>query len=289
MIVFNSNVTYKPIINKKTDKVSFGASNRVYSLNMGSSHIKMGNLTQLFRPDVDWFNFAEYVQKLFKNQKKVNVVQFASSSGAEAYTKIISLFETGSKKEAKKFFPIKAYDIDSTIVNIAKSGLINLNERETNIFSENNISIGKYFDIYKQQLSLGNEYSFFPQKTYKAKDSLTQNVIFKKGDMFKLANDIRDESNTIVLCRNSLPYFNKDIQENFIQNMAKNLKEKSLFVIGDFDFDFGLSQLLLKFRFQEVMKNVYQKIDNKSEPLVNFKVEQEMPIFEKLKNLTQKK
>lgn len=299
MIIFNSYITNKPIINKsinnkpvankKFDKVSFGFTSRVYSLDIGTSNIRMCNLTQLFRKDVEWLNFAKYVQKLFKDKDKVNIIQFAASSGAEAYTQIISLLETGSKKDVKKFFPIQAYDIDSTIVNVAKSGLINLNKKEIDILSTNNINVKKYFNLNKQQLPLENENSFFLQKTYKAKDILTENVIFEEGDMFKLVNDINDNSNTIVLCRNCLPYFNKNLQEKFIQTMAKNLKEKSLLVIGDFDFDFGVSPLLLKYRFQEVMRNVYQKIDNKSDVMTDFKEEPQIPIFEKLKNYLQTK
>ena len=89
-----------------------------------------------------------------------------------------------------------------------------------------------------------------PQKTYRAENVLKNNVIFNVGDMFKLVNEIEDNSNTIVLCRNSLAYFNTNIQEKFIRSLCNKLKEKSLFEIGDLEDSEELKKLLKKLKYK---------------------------------------
>ena len=61
------------------------------------------------------------------------------------------------------------------------------------------------------------------------------------------------------------------------------MKEKSLFVIGDFDADFGVKSLLEKYHFKEIMKNVYQKTNNKSIPIEDYKEPPKITIEEILR------
>lgn len=281
--MFNPHINNGISIPAKNNKVSFRSTERRYQLDNDCFNISMGNLTYLFRNDIDWLKLAKYTHKLFQDKDKVNIIQFGASSGAEAYTKIISLIETGNVESAKKFFPIKAYDIDPTIIEVAKSGFINLDRLELSNFTLNNFSVRKYFSPHHKKLSLENDVDVTPQNTYMAENILKNNVVFEAGDMFKLVQNIKDDSNTIVLCRNVLAYFNRDLQEKFIQDISSKLKEKSLLVIGDFDADFGLLPLLEKYRFKKIIKNVYQKIDNKSTPMENYQEKPQITIGELLR------
>jgi len=284
MKIFSPHIHNKITLNQIPNKVSFGVTNRNYNLdNDYYINTSMGTYTLMFRNDIDWFELAKKEQELFKDKDKVNMIQFASSSGAEAYTKIISMLEANTPEKVKKFFPIKAYDIDPVIVDVAKSGFINFDKQEKNDFYRYNLDILKYFTPHTEKLDLNCGDFKAPQKTYSAKNILTDNVDFQKGDMFKLANEIEDNSNTIVLCRNSLAYFNRNLQEKFIRAIASKLKENSLFIVGDFDADFGILPLLKKYRFKEIMKNVYQKIDNSSEPIEIKEEKKEIPFFARLK------
>ena len=249
------------LLNKKQNKVSFGASSRWYDLKDYSLSMPMGNFTNMFRKDVDWFELAKYEHELFTNEDKVNVIQFAASTGAEAYSKIISLIEAYSREKAQKFFPIKAVDIDSDIIDIAKSGLINFNQSEINDFVTKKSDIQKYFKPYEYNLALASDNCSVKQKTYSAKDILKNNVNFEVGDMFKMAKDIDNTSCSIVLARNSLSYFNAFLKENFIEVIASKLKPKSLFIIGELEteIDTDIVPLLQQHNFKKVMKNVFQK------------------------------
>ena len=60
-----------------------------------------------------------------------------------------------------------------------------------------------------------------------------------------------------------------------------------MLVIGDFDLNSGVSLLLNKYGFKEIMRNVYQRIDNKSEVMADFIEEPQIPILEKLKKYLQ--
>ncbi len=51
----------------------------------------MANITCTFRIDLDWADFAKLEIENFKHKDKVNIIQFASSDGSEAYTQIIVL------------------------------------------------------------------------------------------------------------------------------------------------------------------------------------------------------
>ncbi len=70
---------------------AFGTNARIYKTQTG---IEMGTLTYPFRDDVDWKKLTEYEINHFKNHDRVNIIQFASSDGSEAYSKIISFLES---------------------------------------------------------------------------------------------------------------------------------------------------------------------------------------------------
>ena len=74
----------------------------------------------MFRSDIEWNLFSHFVEKKFENVDKVNVYDFGCSDGSEAYTFLISLLDFCNSGTAKKFVPIKAYDIDKEAIRRAK-------------------------------------------------------------------------------------------------------------------------------------------------------------------------
>ena len=91
------------------NKFSFGSCARFYTTTNGD---EFGTNSWFFRDDIEWKRLAKYEKNHFCNINRVNIIQFASSDGSEAYTQIISLLENYPNKNSDKFFPIKAYDID---------------------------------------------------------------------------------------------------------------------------------------------------------------------------------
>ena len=251
---------YNNFSNKHFQSPSFGTTNRIYETENGDT---IGCNSWLFRNDVDWKKLAKYEISHFASKDKVNIVMFAASDGSEGYSKIISLFEAFDfyeKEKAQKFFPIIAYDIDDEIIAKARSGLINTcmeDRMNLQIHCEN---YEDYFSHTAENLEISSDTDLYRKKTLKAKSVLTDNIRFNKGDMFEKIQTIKDDSNTILMCRNILGYFEDEKIEKFIKLASQNLKTGSLFVIGDHDTQLtDVKSIMNKYGFEEVMKNVYKK------------------------------
>ena len=78
--------------------------------------------------------------------------------------------------------------------------------------------------------------------------------------MLKKLLELEDNSNTVLMCRNVLAYFESYEIENFVRIVSNKLKSGSLFIIGDHDTRISnIQNSLDKYGFEEVMKNVYKK------------------------------
>ncbi len=248
-------------INFFSPNFSFKSTNRSYQSQFGEN---IGCNSWMFRNDIDWRELAKYEAKHFHDKDKVNIVMFAASDGSEAYTKIISLYENfgeRKEKEAEKFFPITAYDVDKEILKAANSGLIKtcLSDRlELQMKCDN---YEKYFEYTGSKLEILNDAEMQSEKVLKAKDILTKNVKFSYGDMFYKIHELKDESNTILMCRNILGYFCNYTIQNFIESASNVLKTGSLFAVGEHDsILMNIKYFMGKNGFKNVLKNVYQKI-----------------------------
>lgn len=220
----------------------------------------MGTYTRLFRRDLDWQKFTDYTIKHFNDKENIQTIQFGASDGSEAYTYIISLLESG--KEVHKFLPIKAYDIDKEVYNASKSGLINLNSGD--ISQLDGIDYKKYFSETSEKLRIeGDTFTDVnmqkqPAKSYKVSNVLTDKVEFNCADMFDVLNEHKDDSNTLLLCRNVAFFLSERELDRFTTLLGSKLKKGSLVVTGEFDAKEVNPSLEMK-GFSKVMENVYMK------------------------------
>lgn len=235
-----------------TNTTQFKSSSTCYKL---PGNKEMGTFTWFFRKDINWKDFIKYQIEHFKDKKKVNIIQFGASDGSEAYTYIMSLLEYPNYKNTEKFYPIKSYDISEKMVNNATQGFINITPEDEEAMNKMNIRPKKYFERPET-----HPYSYAPNQLFVAKPVLQKKVNFNQGDMFKLLPQIKDESNTILLCRNCLGYFPEKF-DNFIEQASKILKKGSLFVIGNLERgEQAFENSLKKYSFQEIMTNVFVKL-----------------------------
>ena len=225
------------------------------------------NTTLFFRHDLNlahgievksshnWIGFRKTICDYFKNTNKVNVYDFASSDGSEAYSLIASLIDEAGEEEAKKFFPILAYDIDSTMVEQAQNGEIPCNVDDIYRFNDNirNIPHNKYF-------SFENTPKGPLPYTFIAKKNLKQKVKFNLADIQSSINNI-EPSNSLVLCRNFWPYLSEEDRNKTIIELSKRLDDSSLVVIGSFDDRRAITQLN-KCGFESIYPFIYQKTKN---------------------------
>ena len=171
------------IYSQKSEKNSpaFGTTHRYYK----NANGEFGTNTWPFRDDIDWKALSEYEKKHFKNTQKVNLVQFASSDGSEAYTQIISLIENNPSADDKKFFPIKAFDIDPEVVKAAQSRLLNTMTFDRVSLQMNTENYDKYFKETGKKLDIKDDIKFDSVKTLEVSKILTDKVVFENADMYK--------------------------------------------------------------------------------------------------------
>ncbi len=248
---------------------SFGTNYRSYNRLDGEN---MRTTTTLFREDLNWNKFTNYIINNFKNKENVNVVQIASSDGSEAFSLIISLLEKDAYNN--KNFPIKAYDIDLEVIKAANSGKINANNEDIKRLHKNKYDFDKYFTETNDEINmkhevftkeaLGNQkiYKDIIMRPYNVSDEITKRVEFNYGEMFDVVKNIEDNSNTVLLCRNVIGYLNSRQTELFTDLVSRTLKKGSMFVIGDFDTkSHQFLDLQLQHKgFKPVTKNVYRKM-----------------------------
>lgn len=257
--------------------ISFQSNARKYRNHINNEY--MHTLTYMFREDIDWKEFTKYAVDNFKDKDKVQFLQFASSDGTEAYTQIITLLESYPEEVTQKLLPILAYDIDDEVINAAKSGFLNLTEKDKSrfsLFAHKNFS--DYFkptnkeleinndalirtstkEVSKKFLNYGKELNY---TTYSVSNILKKAVKFAQADMVDVLLRHEDEENSIILCRNVLGHLSLKQVEFFLNTLQRKLKKGSLFVIGDFDATTVLARKYLETKgFKEVLHNVYRKI-----------------------------
>lgn len=226
------------------------------------------NTTLFFRHDLNfarkpeyktsdtWIGFRKTIADYFENTPKVNVYDFASSDGSEAYSLITCLIDELGEKGAQKFFPIQAYDIDSAMVEQAKSGEIPCNIDDIRRINENLKQMPFYLYFNFEDYNGSLPYLFI------ATDRLKQKVNFNLADIQSTIKNIQP-SNSLILCRNFWPYLSKEDRDKTIFELSQKLDDSSLVVIGSFDNSQTINQFL-KCGFVDIHPFIFKKMPNNS-------------------------
>lgn len=195
-----------------------------------STKIVYSNRTFFFRKDLPWSSLAWYIAKQFREAPKVNVYNFACSDGSEPYSLAIALIERYGEEGAKKFFPIKASDVDKSVIEQAKSGNIKAKDIDMSKIEkmiEKPRTILDYFDIERTE-NYDFPYILHP------KEILTKNVQFECKSIEDGLDEV-EKSNSLVLARNFWRYLSPEELANTSMKLRKNLDSSSRVIIGEFD------------------------------------------------------
>lgn len=226
--------------------------------------------TAFFRWDMDWKGFAQLLGKKFHNTNTVNIIDYGCSTGEEP-SSLVMILDKLLGKNANKFYPIKAFDIEHYNIESAKEGILKANEKELNKIKEliSDEKFKDYFDAFKD--------SNDPFTWLSAKNNLLNKIEFAQSDITKDFNKI-PKRNTVLLCRNFWPYLSVIEQKTFIKNLSSHLSASTLVVLGEFDTMFGTDKYFLQNGFKKTkIKYVYEKM-SKNEMMVK-------KLFGKLKTI----
>ena len=198
------------------------------------------NVTAFFRDPLTWTYLQENVLPTLVNNKLVSepirVWSAGCSSGEEPCTLAIVLAEILGKKAFQDRVKIYATDIDEEALNQARRG----------IYSEKDLQAvpvtyrEKYFE------PTDGHFNFSPD--------LRRSIIFGRHDLFRDAPISRLD---LLVCRNTLMYFNADIQAQILPRFHFALDDQGYLFLGK-------AELLLKhtalFSLLEMRHHIFTKV-----------------------------
>ena len=191
--------------------------------------------TYLFRSDMDWDNFLEYLREKYKDDDKVNTYVYACSKGYEAYSLSILLQEISNCADTK-FFPIHAKDINNIVKHRQGSNWY-MNSGDYLRLDEHSFLNPRNYPKDPRLKYFEEEKGVFSSPTYKLKDNVINSIEFQKANILDDIENIDSQNPSILMARNMWPYVNPREYTGFAKNLYKKLAPNSIVVIGYFDID----------------------------------------------------
>ena len=224
--VFMYRMKIMPVSNINYKKPTFKANNRWVCDRVGTPLFK--TTTYFFRDDLDWKVLVKYLVNKYKNADKVNVLSHACSNGMEPYSFVMQLLHSASK-EAEKFFPIIAKDIDGKNIRAAKAGICGASTQDQERAQRSlDYKLWDYVN-WREAQNKNNDMVLSPKQFVRDK------INFSEGNIFNDIGDLPDKNN-IVFCRNFWLYLTPEGTDFLLQKLKSKLDETSTLILGNFDF-----------------------------------------------------
>lgn len=255
---------------------SFRSSNRKYldeSVKDTYMHGEISNYTYPFRGANNWFDYMDFVLENFKNKDTINFYCLGCSDCSEAYTMSL-VMDKSPKLGNKTVYPIVCIDKDEGIINLAKKGRINLDSKDIYTIEYFFGVDQKFFTNPQKELVVPEKFNknswdnqTWMYKSYKVAPELREKVQISEGDILETVKGIKDEGNTYISLKNTIPYLTDDYKEELISELKQKLKTGSLVALDEFDrrgrdcgyFNFGL-ELIRNGFVHTKMKYLYRKM-----------------------------
>ncbi len=191
------------------------------------------NKTHFFR---EVYHFKDLndriIPTLSKIQTKVKVLSSACSTGEESYSIAMTFLNAKKLLSNNSNIEITATDIDTNVLDIAKSGkyLLKTHSHDFPKWIDNQM-----FFLTKNQ----NGYSEFL-----AKDNLKRLINFKKMNLMDSNYPFNRSEFDIIFCRNVLIYFSYEDQREILKKLFKYLKLGGTLYIGHSENPIGLENYI---------------------------------------------
>lgn len=173
------------------------------------------NTTEFFRDPLFFKALRESVIPVLKTYSKITIWTAGCSTGEEALSLAILLEEEGLLSRST----IYATDINHDVLKVAKEGIYDVSCIQN--FNTNYVQAGG--------TKSPSEYYTTEYGLIRFNRRLLQNTVFSEHN---LATDSVFIEAQLILCRNVLIYFSKDLQNRALELFAKSLVFKGLLGIG---------------------------------------------------------
>ena len=207
------------------------------------------NVSEFFRnPETFRIIEKEVIPPIFKYRsesliRSIRIWSAGCAAGEETYSLAILLHKVLKTDFDKYRIRIIGTDIDAQSLEKAMKG----------VYSENSL---KNLD-----LSTKERYFLKQREAYQVIDELKDITQFKRHD---LISDPRIDRFDLIVCRNVMIYFKKEIQEQLQLNFYQALEKGGFFVIGKSETLLGTASSLFKpyntrerLYIKEILRNIY--------------------------------
>ena len=200
------------------------------------------NVTEMFRDPAFYWALRQHVLPLLSEYKHLKIWHAGCASGEEVYSMAILLSEEKLYARSQLY----ATDFNNAILDRAKSGVFPLAHMR---------------DYVRNYQMAGGDYEF--SDYYHAQyDNAVVDSALKKNLLFAHHNLTTDTSfgeMQMVVCRNVLIYFDKELQEKVLQLFYDTLCEGGILCLGSHE-TLQLSSLANKFDVISPEQRIYRKV-----------------------------
>ncbi len=173
------------------------------------------NVTEMFRDGSFYRTVREQLLPVLATYPFIRIWHAGCSTGEEVYSMAILLREAGLLHKSILY----ATDINQAVLEKAKTGIFAASTMQQN--SENYIRSGGLADFSSYYTANYSSAKFDPE--------LAQRMIFSTHN---LVSDASFNEFQLIVCRNTLIYFERDLQERVIQLFDKSLESLGFLALG---------------------------------------------------------
>lgn len=199
------------------------------------------NVTEMYRDPTFFKSFRENVIPHLRKLPFIRIWHAGCSSGEEAYSMAIMLHEEGLLEKTR----IYATDMNEDILLRAQEGTIPLH----------------YMQLYTRNYHQAGGQKEFSEYYTVHNNFVVLHPYLKKNIVFALHNLVTDHSFNefqVIICRNVLIYFNKQLKERVYQLFYQSLSENGFLGLGNKESITG-SDFAPAFQEIDTQEKIYQK------------------------------
>lgn len=199
------------------------------------------NVTEMFR-DADFYkNLKNRVIPILATYPFIRIWHAGCSTGEEVYSMAILLKEAGILHKSILY----ATDLNQSVIENARKGIFPI--RMMQQYSENYIAAGgeKDFSIYYRA-----NYNLV-----KFDESLSKKMVFSAHN---LVTDGSFNEFQLILCRNVLIYFDKELQNKVLQLFDKSLETLGFLALGSKE-SLRFSSIAFKYKLVDNKEKIWRK------------------------------
>lgn len=173
------------------------------------------NVTEMFRDASFYLALREKILPILATYPFIRIWHAGCSTGEEVYSLAILLKEAGLQAKSISY----ATDINPSVLEKARKGIFPLSSMKQN--SENYIRSGGQLDF--------SSYYHAQNNLAKFDKSLSAKMVFSTHN---LVTDSSFNEFQLILCRNVLIYFDRDLQAKVFQLFDKSLESLGFLALG---------------------------------------------------------